>query len=223
MKNLISERLKLKSDDSEINTNFLTANPHLEGRNFLTNSKWDNLMKRVTFIAVLVMALESITYAQKSGGAAVNLGANIVQGLIVGSPSGTLYFGDNASHTIVKGAVAGSDTMVTVGGTDSRAVNFSVTGDGGQSVTVTVPGSATLTGSVSGSLTFTPSAGYNTSNSDQTGMTTVTSGNSYSLGGGSYSTKTIYIWLGGTLSSPSNAAPGSYSGNISISVAYTGL
>ena len=180
-------------------------------------------MKKLTVIAAFLMALTSMTYAQKNGTAVVNLGANIVQGLIVGSPTGTLYFGNNASHTIVKGAVALADTVIAIGASDARAINFSVTGDGAQGVTITVPASASLTGSVSGTLTYTPSAGYNSSSSNQTGMATITSGNSYSLGGSSFNAKTIYVWLGGTLASPSSAAPGSYSGTISITVAYTGL
>lgn len=177
------------------------------------------IMKQLAILAAIILTLTSLSYAQKSATQDVTIGANVVQGLIVGSPSKSLLFGD-ANNVIVKGAVGAADTSINVH-SDGRAVYFSVTGDGGQSITVTYPSTATLAGSVSGSLTFAPTTEW-TTNTTQ-GGTSFTSGNSIGLGGTSYTAGTRYIWLGGSLAAPSTAAPGAYTGSITFTVTYTGL
>jgi len=176
-------------------------------------------MKKLALIAALVVAFTSMTYAQKNGTENVTVNAKVIQGLVLGAISGPLNFG-NSNNIIVKGAVAASDTVILVA-SDSRAVYFSVAGDGGQSVTVTYPATQSLTGSVSGNLTFTPSTQWTTSTT-QTGGTSFTSGTSISLGGSAYSAGTRYIWLGGSIASPSTASVGTYTGTFAITVAYTG-
>jgi hypothetical protein len=175
-------------------------------------------MKKLTIIAVVIASFASMSYAQKSGSENVNINAKIIQGLVLGSLSngGNLLFGNN-QNIIVKGAVTASDTVINVS-TDSRAVYFSVTGDAGQSITVTYPASLNLgTG-----VTFTPETQWTPSNT-QSGGTTFSSGTAISLGGTIYNSATKYIWLGGTLSGASTAAPGNYGGQFTITVSYTGL
>jgi hypothetical protein len=204
-----------------MNKNFKTAITLSGWQNYLTNSKRKNTMKKLAIVAALVIAFTSMTYAQKNGSVPVTVNANIVQGLVLGAISGPLNFGNNASHTIVLGAVALADTVIAVA-SDARAVNFKVTGDGGQSISVTYPATGTLAGSVSGSLTFTPQTQWTTSTT-QTGGTSFVSGASIPLSGSSYTAASKYVWLGGTLASPSAAAPGTYTGTFTITVAYSGL
>ena len=175
-------------------------------------------MKQVLLTAALVIALASMSSAQKSATENVTLNAKVIQGLILGSISGPLNFG-NANNIIVKGAVATSDTVINVA-SDARAVNFTVTGDGGQSATITYPATATLNGTPSGTMTFTPTTQWTTSTT-QSGGTSFASGASIGLGGSLYSSATKYIWMGGSLASPSTAAPGSYTGTIVVTVSYT--
>ncbi len=176
-------------------------------------------MKKLAIIAALVIAFTSMTYAQKQGTATITANAKIVQGLVVGSPSGPLNFGD-AMNTIVLGAIATTDTSIELG-SDARAVDFSVTGDGGTSVAVTYGATGTLT-SGSNSLTFTPAIAW-TPAATQTGETAVASGGSFSLGGSSYSAGTRYIWLGGKIATVTGTTvPGLYTGTFVITVAYSG-
>ncbi len=182
-------------------------------------------MKKLAVIAALVIAFTSMTYAQKQGTSTVTANAKIIQGLVLGTISGPLNFGD-AQNIIVKGAEVGTDTVVAVMTSDSRAVNFSATGDGGASIAVSYPATGTLTGSVSGTLTFTPSTAW-TATSTWGSPTSFVSGAVITLGGTAYTVPgTRYIWLGGTLGTAaanvSNAAPGLYSGTFVITVAYSG-
>ena len=184
-------------------------------------------MKRLALAAALVVAFTSMTYAQKSSGSTVNIGANIINGLIVSGPSGTLYFGDATYHNIVQGAAVKADTVVLLDGTDNRAVNFSVTGDAHTAVVITIPASATLTNGGSGSVTYTPSVAYNTSSTSAASSTSISTAGTFYPGGGStqgtlYNNETEYIWVGGTLASPSTATPGAYTGSITFTVAYSG-
>ena len=115
-------------------------------------------MKKLTLVAAMVLAIASMTYAQKSVTTNnISIDATIIQGLSVSSPSGTLHFGSAAYHTIVEGAIAASDTNIALTTTDGRAVEFSVQGDGAQSIVLVYPATVTLTGQLhSGSLTYNP-------------------------------------------------------------------
>ena len=175
-----------------------------------------SIIRRVHLIALLVLLCATTVFAQNTANAGVTVNASVIQGLVVGSVSGPLNFG-NSNNIIVKGAVAASDTSINVS-TDSRAVYFSVQGDGAQSITVTYPASISLgTG-----VTFSPTTQY-TSSTTQSGGTSFTSGTQINLSGTLYSTATKYIWVGGTLTGASTAAPGTYSGTLTLTVAYYGI
>lgn len=184
------------------------------GQNYLTISNWRKIMKKLTLTAALVIALTSMTYAQKTvTSPAITVGANIIQGLVISGPSGPLLFG-NSSNNIVKGAIDSTDTIINVH-TDGRAVNLHVQGNGNEAITVNYPASVTLTSG----LTYTPTAEY-TATSTQ-GGTGFASGSSFSLTGSTYSTGNSYIWLGGRLAGASTVANGAYSTTFTISVNYT--
>ncbi|MFZ1082531.1 MAG: DUF4402 domain-containing protein [Candidatus Kryptoniota bacterium] len=173
-------------------------------------------MKKLAIIAALVIAFTSMTYAQKSGTQNITINAKIIQGLVLSGLTGSLNFGDPVTHTTVKGALTAADSVINVS-SDARAVNFQATGDGGQSITVTYPATLAL-----GTITFTPTTQW-TSSTTQSGGTSFASGASFSLGGSLYSASTRYIWLGGSLAGVAVAAPGTYTGTFTFTVAYTGL
>lgn len=173
--------------------------------------------KKICLILSVVLALSSRTFAQNSATSGVTVNASVIQGLVLGAVSESLKFGD-AQNYIVKGAVAASDTVINVS-SDARAVNFSVTADGGQNITVSFPATQALIGSVSGTLTYTPTAQC-TSSTSQSGGTAITNGVAFSLGGTLYSSATKYIWIGGSLAGATTAAPGTYTGTITVTVSY---
>lgn len=173
--------------------------------------------KKICLTMTAVFAFSSLAFAQTGAEAQVAVNASVIQGLALGAVSGPLDFGD-AANTIVKGAVAATDTVINVS-SDARAVNFSVTADAGSNITVSYPTTGTLTGSVSGTLKYTPSAQWTTSTT-QSGGTAITSGSAFNLGGTLYSSSTIYVWFGGNLAGATTAAPGTYSGTITVTVSY---
>ncbi|MFZ1082533.1 MAG: DUF4402 domain-containing protein [Candidatus Kryptoniota bacterium] len=184
----------------------------------LTYFQIENLItKKICLILTALFAFSSPAFAQRGAEAQVAINASVIQGLTVSSVSGPLNFGD-AANTIVKGAVGANDTVITVS-SDTRAVKFSVTADAGSNITVTYPATGTLNGSVSGTLTYTPTAQW-TPTTSQSGGTPIASGVAFNLGGALYNSSTIYVWLGGKLGGATTAAPGTYSGTITVTVSY---
>jgi cytochrome c-type biogenesis protein CcmE len=218
--------MKKTNNDIRENESFSEAEQKFGHENFLTKTKRNprrrETMKKLTAVAMVVMALASMTYAQKSGSSTTNVDAKIVQGLVVGNFSGDLKFG-NSQNIIVQGADVASDFTVNPT-SDSRAVDFKITGDGGQSVTVSYEAATKNLNSGANSLVYMPTTAW-TTGSTQTGATSFSSGTSLGLGGSSYSPSSIYIWLGGNLNQAAvdAATPGYYTNTFTINVAYTGL
>lgn len=101
-----------------------------------------------------------------------------------------------------------------VAATAGSAGKFTMGGQGSAGVTVTYPASITLT-SGANTLSFAP---------DVNGLDTDTQGSSSSVSSGSSVTTSAggayYFWLGGTATVPGAQATGTYTGSLTLSVAY---
>lgn len=172
--------------------------------------------------AALVVALTSLTYAQTTQNQSVTINTSIIQGLVLGSPSGPLNFGAAANHTIVLGAIGATDTVVTVASTDARAVKLQVTGDAAQTIAVSYATSANLS-SGANSLTYTPDVGFSSSSTGPATADYGKNGGTFTLAGTKFNSASGYIWVGGSVTGVPAANPGNYTGSLLITVAYTGL
>ncbi|MBU6394876.1 MAG: DUF4402 domain-containing protein [Sphingomonadales bacterium] len=132
---------------------------------------------------------------------ALSSSANLAFGRIVlpGSGTGSVTIG-TAADTVsaTGGAVALS------GGSPSRAA-FSVSGEGGQTVTVSVPASVTMSGPSSSTMAVTLT-------SSVSGSTTL----SGSLGAAGSAT----FYVGGSFAPTATTTTGAYSGTFTVTVAY---
>lgn len=166
-------------------------------------------LKGLLLIAMIVLGATPLSYAQNSASTNVTINATVIQGLTLAVSGGPLNFG-----TIVAGTTAAAISA------QSSTVLFTVTGNGGGSVTVTYSG-VTLNGPGGATLAFTPSVSGSASSGGQGSSTSVSSGSSITLSGSTGSAGNYYLWLGGSLGSiPSNQTPGSYTGTFTMSVNY---
>lgn len=163
-------------------------------------------MKKLLAIAVILTAFAaSQSFAQGlQGSANVNLTVNAGGSVASTSP---LSFG-----TQVQGASNVTVNPVT-GGSSAAAFNLS-SGTATHSYSITWTHlDLTLGGNT---ITWTPSVAVNTANT-QSSATAISSGGSVTSDGSG----NAYMWVGGTISSiPGNATPGSYSGSVTLSLAY---
>lgn len=109
----------------------------------------------------------------------------------------------------------------------SNAGSFSVAGDGGAQVAVSFTLPTDLTDASSNTLPIDTWTGYlNTTNSATSGGSTFTpsaTASNTNLSGTSGSTGSLYVFVGATVKPASNQTQGSYSGTVTMTVAYTGL
>ena len=167
------------------------------------------ILKKTLVLAVIFFGVSATSFAQNSANTSVTINATVIQGLTLAVSGGPLNFG-----TIVAGTTPAAISA------QSSTVTFTVTGNGGSSVTVTYSG-VTLNGPSGATLPFTPSVSGSASSGGQGSSTSVSSGSTITLSGSTGSAGNYYLWLGGSLGSiPSNQTPGSYSGTFTMSVNY---
>jgi len=163
-------------------------------------------MKKLFFIAMLVVFAASISFAQGSANATATVYATVIGSLSITASNAAIQF-----HEIPQG------TSKTVspknGGPDAAA--FVVTGHPNHDITVSYDNSVTLTGP-GNDLTMTSSVSGNTANDQQN--STIFGSNPQTVQMGSDAK--YYLWAGGTINVPSNQATGDYTGTFHIAVAY---
>ncbi len=151
----------------------------------------------------------STAYAQNTANTNVPVTATVIQGLTLTVSGGPLDFGN-----VVAGSTPSSISA------QSSSVLFTVSGNGGSSVSVTYS-NVTLNGPSGATLNFTPSVYGSSSSTGQSSSTSVGSGTSVSLSGSTGSGGGYYLWLGGSLGSiPTSQTTGSYSGVFTMTVSY---
>jgi hypothetical protein len=160
-------------------------------------------MKKLIAIAVIITAFAaSKSFAQLQGTASVTM--TLAAGGTVAS-STALNFG-----TQVQGA-----TNVTVAASSANAAAFTLTG-GSASHAYTVTWSTVPLTQGATTIPFTPSVIGGSTNA-QGSASSITSGSTVS----SDATGSAWLWVGGTIASiPSSAPTGSYSGTVTLSLAY---
>ena len=155
------------------------------------------------FLIVFVFTAFNSILAQNSANETVPVSVNLITGLSITHTSGDLSYGevilDGTAQTPTKTPVNGA--LLTVAGHPGRDITVSFS-----SVTLTSGGN---------NLTFTPDVEYNSLN-DNPSASTVTTGSTTALSGSGDG----YLWVGGDLSIGATQAPGSYSGNFTLTVAY---
>lgn len=169
-------------------------------------------MKKLMLVAAMVLGFAGMSFAQ---GQTANAGA-LVKGNVVMAvgilESGTLDFGNiavNSTPTPINPNTAAGVPLFTVTGAPSAQVYFTF----GSSLSLTGPGTA---------LTFTPNLVGSNVTGDQSGATTVNSGNTnlvhLDATNGNY-----FVWLGGSVATiPVGQTVGAYSGTFTLTVTYAG-
>ncbi len=169
-------------------------------------------MKKLMLVTAMVLGFAGMSFAQ---GETANTGA-LVKGNVVMAvgilESGTLDFGNiavNSTPTPINPNSAPSVPLFTVTGAPSAQVYFTF----GSSLSLTGPGTP---------LTFTPNLVGSNVTGNQSGATTVNSGNTNLVPldavNGNY-----FVWLGGSVAAiPALQTVGAYSGTFTLTVTYAG-
>ena len=169
-------------------------------------------MKKSMLVAAMVLGFAGMSFAQ---GQTANTGA-LVKGDVVMAvgitESGTLDFGNiavNSTPTPINPNSAAGVPLFTVTGAPSAQVYFTY----GSSLSLTGAGTA---------LTFTPNLVGTNVAGDQSGATTVNSGNTNLVPldavNGNY-----FVWLGGSVATiPVGQTVGTYQGTFTLTVTYAG-
>jgi hypothetical protein len=160
-------------------------------------------MKNILFAAILMLIVSSLCFGQSATvSATVNTALSVV-----------------TTNNLALGTVQKGSTR-TVNSTDAGAAAFTITGehDATVNVTITVPANLTY---LSNNLTFNAQIPiYNTTAAQGTATAfSALTGGSTALGT-SGDGSSLYIWMGGGVSPGASQASGSYSGTISVAVAY---
>jgi len=167
-------------------------------------------MKRVALLLLAILATLMIQNASFAGGtttanASINLTVNsavTVNTIRSAINLGTGFPGDTKSVDPISG------------GTNTAA--FSISGPNSWTITPTWSSSVTLTNGTD-NVTFTPSVSGNTANT-QGSSTLLTSGTSFTTAASG--NPVYYLWVGGSVTIPSNVSSGAYTGNIIITLTY---
>jgi ABC-type amino acid transport substrate-binding protein len=162
-------------------------------------------MKKLILVAVLLLTVSSLLFAQSSTTA--NISANV---------NATLSILRTVDLTI--GNVNQGGT-VTVLSTAATAAAFTVTGATNMATSITIAYPATLTGPASATMTYTPQ--YPTSNIIGTaaGRAAATPFAAYTGGiATSNATGNLFVWVGGGVTADPAQAAGSYNGTITCTV-----
>lgn len=168
-----------------------------------------SLAAKLVLALVVVLMANAKSFAQNTANNNVTISATVIQGLTLAVSGGPLNFG-----TVVAGTAPSAISA------QSSSVLFTVTGNGGSSVTVTYSG-VTLNGPGGSTLIFTPSVYGSSSSSGQASSTNVPSGANVTLNGSNFSAGNYYLWLGGNLGAiPSGQTPGAYTGTFTMTVNY---
>jgi hypothetical protein len=161
-------------------------------------------MRRIALVALAAaatLALPAGLHAQNS--AAMNVSVDVIAGLTVTNTGGDLDFSTRAPGTMATIAAA-------------SGITFTASGQASQNVTLTYT-SALLNGP-GAALTFTPSVIGGATNAAGSASEQL-SGSVFGLSGaGDY-----YFWVGGSIVIPMGQAAGTYEGEWTLSLAYTGL
>jgi hypothetical protein len=160
-------------------------------------------MRRIALVALAAAATLALPAGLHAQEATMNVSVDVIAGLTVTKGPGDLDFSTRAPGTMA--------TIAAVNG-----ITFTATGQASQNVTLTYT-SAVLNGP-STALTFTPSVIGGATNAVGSASERL-SGSVFGLSGaGDY-----YFWVGGSIVIPAGQAPGTYSGDWTLSLAYTGL
>lgn len=174
-------------------------------------------MKKLTLaVAIAMLGTSGAAYAQTSATQSTTATTQIIRAISI-NPGTTLQFGRIVKPSTGTGTVtvdtSGGRTSgggATLAGGTATAATYTVNGEGGQNITITHDASVTLTNTTPGAGGGTISASLTSSDAD--GAATL----SNSLGAaGSFG-----FSIGGTLSIPSAANTGDYTGNFNVVVAY---
>jgi hypothetical protein len=153
-------------------------------------------------VAAAVFVLPAVAAAQASDNASMTVSVNVIQALSLTKTGGDLNFGTMAAGTTA------SEAMET-------GIEFEAAGQVGAAISVTF--SNALLG-LTDQLTFVPQVGASATSTGT--FTAVASGDGVTL---SASTGHHFFRVGGSVVIPAGHPAGAYSGQFTLTVAYTGL
>jgi len=168
------------------------------------------MLRKILLVGAGLVALTAATSANAQSSASVNGTASvqILKPIAITAPQ-ALVFGRVASPnsgtstvTIAPAGTVSPASGLPSGGPSRTAAQFTVTGEESQAITLTVPASITLNGPSSATLTVS-SVNHN-------------AGGSPALD----STGNLTFGVGGTLTVPTAATAGAYTGSFSVTAAY---
>lgn len=166
-------------------------------------------------VAVLTFGLAAPAFAQSSNSATGQGSITVIRPLTV-TKNADLAFGSVVRPATGTGVVtissAGArsvtgDVVALSSGTTPQAAQFTVSGEGGQSVSVTIPSTISL---VNGADTLTVTTSNNLSGSAA----------SQSLSNAAGSAGSLVFKVGGAVTVSSTTATGAYNGSFTVSAAY---
>jgi len=163
-------------------------------------------MKKLFFIAVLLVFAASISFAQGQAQATATVYATVIGSLSITASNAAINFHEIPQNT--------SKTVSPInGGSDAAA--FVVRGHPNHNITVSYDNSVSLTGP-GNALTMNSSVSGNTANDQQNSTLLTSNPQTVQIG----SDAKYYLWAGGTINVPSDQATGDYTGTFHITVAY---
>jgi len=179
-------------------------------------------LSSLMLLAVLMITLSGISFAQGWGGAKTSMDGNAeVFTVLTLTKNTSLNFGDilstQAAPTIdptnaTNDANVGQHTSKTA----HAAGKFTIAGTAGKDVHVSFPATATLSGPSSSTMTWTLAVSSASADAGVRGGTSYTSGAALTLNAsGNY-----FLWVGGNLGALSGQTPGIYTGTADFVVDY---